>query len=838
MIKKILPDTLAIALFIVIATLYFLVPTLDGRILMEHDTLAGVGAGQEAKEYYEENGERTRWTNSLFGGMPTYQIAPSYQSTDALKKVEKFYHLFLPDYIWHIFIMMVGFYILLRAFSLPPSVSALGGVMWAFSSYFFILIAAGHLWKFITLAYIPPTIAGIVLTYRKKYLLGGIIAAIFAALQIVSNHIQMTYYFLFVILFLVIAYFIQSYQKNELPHFLKATTILFVAGLLAIAINSSNLYHTYQYSKESVRGQSELTAENTSTNSNGVDKEYITQWSYGKWETLTLLIPNFKGGASKSLVDQNPSIKKANPTYFDVYSQLTQYFGDQPMTAGPVYVGAFVLFLFFVGCFLVKGPIKWALVGGTLFSILLAWGKNLPFLTHFFIDYIPLYDKFRAVSSILVIAEFTIPLLAMLGLVALFKKKTQIRQYKKQLVISFILTGGVAFIVAVFAYFAPTLSTSNPDWITTVFMSTRELDAFSQADQSFLVPFTHNLIEIRAHMMQSDALRSLLFILGGCGVLGLYFFKKINKISTLSLLFAVILLDLWGVDKRYLNDDLFVPQTNFARALKPSEANQYILQDKDPNFRVLNFTMNPFNENMTSYFHKSIGGYHAAKLRRYQELITYCIYPEMDQLIQSISNQKGEGGLSLQTPILNMLNTKYFIFGPQAKDVLINPSPYGNGWFVNEIIEVNHPNEELKSLQTYPPNTTAILNKEQFGGNFTTGQGSIELKKYTPNQLLYDIDAKDGGVALFSEVFYPGWKAYIELDNKEVEVPIIRANYLLRGIDLPEGVYQLKMEFNPTSIQVTEGMAYTALLVLLLSMLTYLIRVFRKTKQAQTKQEI
>lgn len=830
MIKKILPDTLAVLLFVAIAMLYFLIPTLEGSILMEHDTIAGVGAGQEAKEYYEEHGERTRWTNALFGGMPTYQISPSYDSTDTLKGVEKVYRLFLPEYVWHIFIMMLGFYILLRAFAVPPSISALGGVLWAFSSYFFILIAAGHLWKFITLAYIPPTLAGIVLAYRKKYLLGAIVAALFASLQIVSNHIQMTYYFLFVILFLVIAYFIQSYQKNELKHFFKATAVLVVAGLVAVAINSSNLYHTYQYSKESIRGKSELSLTQASTDHKGIDREYITQWSYGKWETLTLLVPNFKGGVSKSLVEQNPSIHKADPTYYEVYAQLTQYFGNQPMTAGPVYVGAFVIFLFFVGCFVVKGPIKWALVTGTLFSILLSWGKNFPMLTNFFIDYIPLYNKFRAVSSILVIAEFTIPLLAILGLVALLHKKETITNYAKQLTISLGLSAGVALLIALFCFIAPSLYNSFPEWVGQIFVSTREIDAFAQADQSFLTPFIYNLVVIRAHMVQSDAIRSLLFILAGCGVLYIYFKNKLNYTSTIVILLAICLLDMWGINKRYLNDDLFVPKSNLSRSLKPTEANTYILQDKDPNFRVLNFTMSPFNENMTSYFHKSIGGYNAAKIRRYQELIEHCIYPEMNNLVQTLSKQ--ETYKAEQTAILNMLNTKYYILGTKAKDVLENPHRLGNAWFVYDITLVDTADKELFQLKVSNPKTSAIINKEQFEGSFDIGAGEIKLKTYQPNELTYEVEASRTGLALFSEVYYPGWKAYIITENEKKELPIIRANYILRAIDLPAGKYQLKMEFNPSSLKVTETLAYTGIAVLLLSIIVFGIYRYRQTKQA------
>ena len=370
-LKRILPDLVAIVLFALLSFVYFFPADTEGRVLFQHDTAAGVGIGQEAKEYYEQTGERTRWTNSVFGGMPTYQISPSYDSSRPLQWVQKAYQLFLPQYVQLTFILMLGFYILLRAFGLSVWLSTLGGILWAFSSYFFILISAGHIWKFITLAYIPPTLAGIVLAYRGRLLAGGLVAAVFVALQIASNHVQMSYYFLFVILFIVGAYFEQAWREKTLPQFFRASAVLVVAALIGVAANLSNLYHTYTYSKETMRGKSELvqTGEAARQASSGLDRDYITQWSYGIGETWTLLIPNFKGGASVPLSQSETAMEKANPMYSSLYSQLTQYFGDQPMTAGPVYVGAFVLFLFLLGCFIVKGPLKWALIGATLFSI-------------------------------------------------------------------------------------------------------------------------------------------------------------------------------------------------------------------------------------------------------------------------------------------------------------------------------------------------------------------------------------------------------------------------------------------------------------------------------------
>ncbi|KAA6319079.1 hypothetical protein EZS27_030987, partial [termite gut metagenome] len=449
--KKLLPDAIAIILFMVISFAYFIPSVIESRILFQHDASAGIGAGQETKEYHERTGEHSRWTNALFGGMPTYQTSPAYDSTKALSFAQRAYRLFLPNYVYLLFIMMLGFYILLRAIGVSTWLSALGGIVWAFSSYFFIIIAAGHIWKFVTLAYIPPTIAGIVLAYRKKYLLGGVVTALFLAFQILSNHVQMTYYFLFVILFIVIAFGVKAYKEKELPHFCKASGILIVAAIIGASTNLSNLYHTYEYSKETMRGKSELKQENSTAidqTSSGLDRDYITQWSYGTGETFSLLVPNVKGGASVPLSQNEKAMEKANPIYRGIYAQLTQYFGDQPMTSGPVYVGAFVLMLFMLGLFVVKGPLKWALLGVTVLSIFLSWGNNFMGLTDVFIDFVPMYSKFRAVSSILVIAEFTIPLLAILALKEVIEKPSLLKEKSNYLSISFGLTGGIALLFA------------------------------------------------------------------------------------------------------------------------------------------------------------------------------------------------------------------------------------------------------------------------------------------------------------------------------------------------------------------------------------------------------
>ena len=400
---------LAVLLFAVLAFAYFFPADIEGRILYRHDASAGRGAGQEGIEYLERTGERTRWTNALFSGMPTYQMAPSYGSTNLLSKAADVYHLWLPENVWYVFAYLLGFYILLRAFDFRQHLAALGSILWAFSTYFLIIIAAGHIWKVWALAYLPPLIAGLVLAYRGKYLWGLLLTAVFTALEINANHVQMTYYYLFIIFFLVIAWLVDAIRKHELERFAKATAVCALGGVIGVCINLSNLYHTWQYSQESMRGKSELVKKNSGNQTNsGLERDYITQWSYGIGETWTLLIPNTKGGASVPLSMNETAMAKADPNYTSIYQQIGQYWGEQPGTSGPVYVGAFVMMLFILGLFIVKGPVKWALLAATILSIMLSWGKNFMGLTDFFIDYMPMYAKFRTVASILVIAELLI----------------------------------------------------------------------------------------------------------------------------------------------------------------------------------------------------------------------------------------------------------------------------------------------------------------------------------------------------------------------------------------------------------------------------------------------
>ena len=835
--KKLLPDLIAILAFVLLSFAYFFPADIENRILFQHDTAAGAGAGQEVKEYYEQTGERSRWTNSLFGGMPMYQIAPSYDSTKSLQWVQKAYQLFLPDYVCLTFMLMLGFYILLRVFGIPVWLAGLGGIMWAFSSYFFILISAGHIWKFITLAYVPPTIAGIVLAYRGKLLWGGILTALFVALQITSNHVQMSYYFFFVILFFVGAYFEKAWRTKTLPQFFKASAVLIVAALIGIAANVSNLYHTYAYSKETMRGKSELvqTGDAAKQTSSGLDRDYITQWSYGIDETLTLLVPNFKGGASAALSQSETAMSKANPMYSSLYGSLTQYFGTQPMTSGPVYVGAFVLFLFVLGCFIVKGPLKWALIGATFFSIVLSWGKNFMPLTDFFIDYVPLYNKFRAVSSILVIAEFTIPLLAIFALKRLLEEPEILKQEKKPLGISLLLTAGIALLLAV-----------APGSIGSGYVPAQEAQMLQNAVNQQMIPANElsgilaNLGEMRAELVSSDALRSFIIIGIGCSLLWLYASGKLRSSLTIAGITLLCLGDMWGVNKRYLNDAQFVPGSIRTETFNKTQADEQILQDPDPDYRVLNLSTNTFNESNTSYWHKSVGGYHPAKLRRYQEMIDRHIAPEMQAAYRAIATAGGkmEEVDANQFRVLNMLNTKYFILpaGQQGQAVpVLNPYAYGNTWFVNKVQYVNNANEEIDALDNIIPTETAVVDarfKDVLKGateSYKDSLSSIRLTSYAPNRLTYETNNAQDGIAVFSEIYYPdGW--HVTIDGQPAE--LARADYILRTMYVPAGQHTIEMRFAPTSLHVTEGIAYGALALLVIGIIVAVLIAKRKYVKA------
>ena len=848
-LKKLLPDLAVIVAFILISMAYFAPAVFEGRTIQDHDSLAAVGKGQEQRDFMaRHDGQRTRWNLSMFGGMPSYQMSPTYNSSKPTEFARRVYRLFLPSYISYLFLMLIGFYILMRALKFSPLIGALGAVIWTFSSYFFILIAAGHIWKFFTLAYIPPTIAGMILVYRKKYLLGAFLVMVFVAFQIVANHIQMSYYFAFLKLFLVIGFLVDAVKNKTLPDFAKATGIIAIATLIGFAANTSTLYHTWQYSQQTIRGKSELSIHGDDA-SGRLERSFITAWSYGIGETWTLLVPNTKGGSSAHAMSESEiAMRRARPEYREFFAGIGQYWGAQPMTKGPVYVGAFVLTLFVLGLFVVKGSMKWALLAGTIFSILLSWGHNFMWLTDIFIDHVPLYNKFRTVSSILVVAQFCIPLLGVLALKKIIDEPDILKNNPKYLYISLAVTAGVALIFAL----APRL-------FFTSFVSARDMwTVQGWQTQGWLPvehvqPFLNNLTDMRVAMFSADAWRSFIIIIVGAAGLKLFISQKIKAQYLVAGILVLCLVDMWGVNKRYLHDGLFQTRGDHQRVFTPTPTDQVILDDPTLNFRVLNMN-NPFNDGVTPFFHKVIGGYHAAKLRRYEDVIQVHLHREMRALneeifasvehetrtIQEIIEQQGvlDSANYNAFPVLNMLNMRWIILPLQSGTIPIhNPHTQGNAWFVDELIFVNNADEEIVAIGEIDLRTQAVADKRfapVLGGFNVTPRDSlstIELISYDSNYMKYRVSAKTDEFAVFSEVYYPyGWRITINGER----VNMLRVNYTLRGLPIPAGEHIVLFKFDPYSIRVTDTIAYIALILMLITGLLVLWRqVHRVVKKGE-----
>lgn len=826
-----------IILFVFLALAYFAPAVFEGRELFQQDVAGASGNASDVYRHMESSGEFSYWTNSLFGGMPMYQIAPSYPSVGIIRGIQDVLTLqwpfcLLPGYSWLLFAMLGGFYLFMRALRVDRIPSVLGAIMWTFSSYFIILITAGHIWKLMTLAFIPPTIAGIIHSYRGRYLLGGAMTALFAALQILSNHVQMSYYFAFLIVFIILGYFVEAVREKKFRPFIFASLVTLFSGLIALGINSSNLYHTYEYGLETTRGGSELTPlpsadgqKQVEANAKGLDKEYITAWSYGKAETFTLLVPNLYGGASEYLGNDPEAIESVPAEFKEIIGGMNHYWGDQPFTAGPVYVGAFVLFLFVLGVIKVQGPLKWALLGGTIFSIALAWGHNMMWLSDLFIDHVPLYNKFRTVSSILVVAEFTIPALAVLALVQFVREPKAFLEDKVALYVSL----GLTLLPCLVLWLIPQS--------VLALMSGQEQEMFRQAMGRSQLPVTAimaSLKEVRAGIVSADALRSAVIIVLSLVPCFLYAQGKLKKVPLFALLGLITLADLWLVDKRYLHDDLFIPKESVEAQARPVTAvDKAIAQDTDPHYRVMNLAVNSFNDATTSANHRSVGGYHAAKLRRYQDLI--------------------ERQLAQQNPeVYNMLDTRYFIFADKDRGLMYqrNPDAFGPAWFVDDIHWVASADEEMAGLDSTALRQTALVDKrfssELQGYKAATnslastdslsapsGQASVKLLTYTPSMAKYQVTTDEPRLLVFSEIYYPhGW--HLTLDGKQ-ELPIVRANYVLRAAYIPQGTHELTMTFDPASIHRTELIAEisTGLLVLLLVASALLPLIRRGRKQAE-----
>ncbi len=806
--SKALPHIVAIILFILIAVIYFS-PVLEGKKMKPNDVTNFKGMSKEIVDFREKTGEEPLWTNSMFGGMPAYQISTEYNG-NLIRFVDKIFRLGLPYPIWIVFLYMIGFYILLLVLRVNPWLAITGAIAFGFSSYFFIIIQAGHNSKAHAIGYMAPVVAGFILAYRRKYLSGGILTLLFLALELKSGHPQITYYLMLALLLLGLAELINAIRNKTYQPFIKSSAILLVAILLAVLTNITSLWVTWEYGKYTIRGKTELSTEKENRTS-GLDKDYATQWSYGIGETLTLLIPDAKGGAS-GVIGKNESVLKGVDNRYKEYvaTSANRYWGNQPFTSGPVYVGAIVMFLFLFGMFTVKGRLKWWIFSATVLSIMLSWGKNFMPLTELFLDYFPGYNKFRAVSMILVIAELMIPILAVLALWQIindrrsFSKSIKVFGYSvNPFYLAFGLTGGLSLL---FALFPGTFFN---------FLSNQEIRSIADQQQSDpayarqLAEFFANVEIARKNIFKADAIRSFIYILLAAAVIFAYAKNKLKKGYVIAILTLLILGDMWSVDKRYLNNDSFVRKSKTDKPFKTTKADEFILKDKDPDFRVLNLTVDPFADASTSYFHKSIGRYHGAKIRRYQELYDHQIKNNMNMAV------------------LNMLNTKYIIQPDNNKQptVVPNPQACGNAWFAKEIKWVNNADEELDALTNFDPEKTAVIDKrfKEMVGNFEPTADStakVKLISYAPNDLKYQVNTHKDQLAVFSEIYYPkGWNAYI--DGKPT--PHFRADYVLRAMIIPAGKHLVEFKFEPKAYYIGEKISLASSLLVILLVVGYLI---------------
>lgn len=822
--KSKLIDLLIILFFLVVTIIYFKPSIFDDKALNQADVAGTAGNGRDTKLYEEQTGEKSYWTNSLFSGMPTYQIAPSYPSNQGIFTLEKIISFRAPIELlkgdsWLLFSMMLGFFIFMRSLNISKMLSILGSIAWAFSSYFIILFIAGHLWKLEALCFIPPTIAGLIWLYRGDYLKGLVITSIFATLQIYGNHIQMSYYFAFVMLFIAVAFIIDALKKKNYKHIIKASSLLILSGAIAILANSTSLYHTYKYSKETMRGGSELKSKEQKQNDGGLSNEYITQWSYGKAETFSLLVPNIHGGVSEPLyVDSEKKLEQVNPNIRQYVAEMSSYWGEQPFTAGPVYVGAFIFIMFIISLFIVKSPIKWALVFATIFSILLSWGHNFSTLTDFFIAYIPLYNKFRAVSSILVIAEFTIPTLAIMGLCKFFENPKLVwNENKKYIILS------VSLVVIIILFFA-TIPAAFFD-----FLSQREIDILKENISNPIYNEVFSaLAQVRKSLLVDDAIRSLIFIGLSLSILVFYFKNSRYKILSIVLLILVNIIDLVGISTRYLSWGDFQEKTAInSQITQMTPIDIRILEDKDPHYRVLNLSVNTFNDASTSYHHRSVGGYSAVKMQRYQDLIDR----ELSRRIPS--------------PVYDMLDVKYIIAPDSTKRISLNTNPnhYGAAWFANNIKWVEDANEEMDNLSMAENLKDLAIIDKRFAGKIDQNKigvadisDFIRLEKYNVKEIEYKVRLSSPRLAVFSEIYYPdGWT--LSIDNSDEKLDIVRANYVLRAALLPKGEYTLRMKFSPETIKISEMIAYSAIIAMMIFVISFLMIKIRKSDDKNLENE-
>ncbi|MFO0357858.1 MAG: hypothetical protein ACK50A_12975 [Sphingobacteriaceae bacterium] len=839
-LKKLAPYILGIVLFSVL-TLAFFRPLLSGKELKQGDIDRHKGMSKEIADFREKHNDEPLWTNSMFGGMPAYQISTLYPG-NWLTHLDAAFKLFMPHPSGYLFLYFLGFFILLLCLKIEPWLAVVGAIAYGLSSYFLIIIEAGHNSKANALGYLPALLGGIILLFNGRTWLGFALTALFTAMELNANHVQISYYGYILIGFVVLGYFINAITSKNFKTFGLALALFIVSTVLGVLPNAGNLMCTNEYVKMSTRGKTDLTInEKLEKNSNnvtsGLDKDYATQWSYGIGETFTFLIPDFKGGPSNSIqrADAN-ALKKVNPEFKEQVASMSSYFGDQPFTSGPVYIGAIIMFLAFLGMFIVKDKLKWSLFAATVLTIALSWGSNYKGLTDFFMDHVPGYNKFRAVSMILVVAELTIPLLAIMAVNELIKhknwsEKIVMRIYpkglelKKILTISFIVVGGFCLL----CYIAPgmfnTFTASNEEAIlVNEFVKGGNPEA---QVKPFVAQMMPELEKAREAIFKADAIRSFIFILLAVGFIYLYYTNKIKKEILLAALGVFILIDLWTVDTRYLDEKSFVPKSqNIQDLTQKTSADDAILADKSLNKRVLNLTVNTFNDASTSYYHQSIGGYHGAKLKKYQELIDFHITKEINTFYSGANKALGNDSLMdvllSKLNVINMLNTKYFILpggeGGKAAMPFENKQSNGNAWFVKKVKTVSSSDDEIVEL--YKVNTKSevvIQDKFKKDVNFKEsydGAGSIKLTAYEPNHLVYQSETASEELAVFSEIYYPyGWNAYVDGQLK----PHAAANYVLRSLLIPAGKHTVEFKFEPKTYQTGNSIAMIGSALLFLS---------------------
>ncbi|GAB3828126.1 YfhO family protein [Hymenobacter jeollabukensis] len=807
--SRLLPHLLAVAFLLVLAVLYFSPIVFGGKTLSQHDIVQFNGGAREALLFRETTGQEALWTNSMFSGMPTYLISTRFPG-DLTVYLTNIFTFGLPPIVANLFAALFCGYLLFAALGMRPLVALVGAIAIGFTSYNLIILAAGHNSKSYALAYAPLVLAGLLVTFRRNWLVGGVLFALGLTMNIRANHLQITYYLLLLVLVFGVVELIFALREKRLPEFLRNTAVLAVGALLAVGVSFGRLYTTAEYGKYSIRGKSELktpapaqpgqpAAAPAEEGGSGLDHDYAFSYSYGIGETLTLLIPNYYGGASTSKLAADSNTGKAlsgmvDPAQLDQYlAGMPTYWGDQPITSGPVYVGAVVVLLFVLGVFVADRRTRTWLLAATLFSIVLAWGKNFASFNDLMFDFFPGYNKFRAVSMALTIAQLAMPLLAVLALARVLRARPaataaplvaglpvaqkdtpEVAGLRRHLLMAVGITAGLCLLALVFSLgsdFAGPVDSQLPQGFP--------LDALRQD---------------RAALLRNDVFRSIFFIVATAGVLWFYLSRKLSLTLAASLVGLLVLADLWTADKRYLGENNFTNQTITAQ-FAPTKADEYILADKTLHYRVLNLA-NPFNDAQTSYLHKSIGGYHGAKLRRYQELIERQISPEMQQLFQDLSTNGQVGN----PRVLNMLNARYFISPPQQNgevQPIRNPGALGNAWFVSKVQPVQNPDQEMAALSTFDPATTAVIDVSKFPQattSYVPGGSTIQLTSYSPNELKYTANATQNELAVFSEIYYAdGWNAY--LDGQQV--PHLRADYVLRALPVRAGQHTIEFKFEP-----------------------------------------